>query len=239
MAPPDRRPVASDGELRQVLIADDHPLQARGIAAVLSSRADLTVAVCDPLPTRVLACSSDRPIDLVVIGAADWRPWLEMWNTLHARLPGIRAIMLIEFDSAREAAELAQAGVSGVLPRSIGEADLILAVEAVLSGREFVSSALSGLMMDALSQVGRQPVLGSTFGGLSGREIEVLELVAEGLSNRDIGARLHISENTVKNHMRRIHYKLGVTSRTEAVAKGSRVGLLGANAWSSRPRVGR
>lgn len=210
------------------------------MATVLSVRGDLSVAICEPLPARVLSTAIDGRVDVMIIGVGgDWRPWLDVWSRVIAHRREARALLLLEPRSVSDPAELARPGIAGVMLRSAGESELLQAVDSVLRGREFVSPELGGQMIRALSRMGRTGGSNPVVGSISPRELEVLGLVAEGLSNRDIGSRLHISENTVKNHLRRIHYKLGVTSRTEAVARGLREGLLAVPGGVSPFRVGR
>jgi len=207
---------------------------------VLSVRGELSVVICDPLPARVLSTAVDGRVDLMILSVGgDWRPWLEVWSRFVSHRPEARALFLVEPRSVSDPAALARPGVAGVMLRSAGEAELLQAVDSMLRGREFVSPELGGQLIRALARVGRTSGSDPALGSISPRELEVLGLVAEGLSNRDIGSRLHISENTVKNHLRRIHYKLGVTSRTEAVARGLREGLLAVPGGTSGFRVGR
>lgn len=223
-APPSRQ---SQLNLQEVLVADEIPLMAKGIAAALDSLPDIRThrVAAGPSGLATAAIECNAAVAVVGIGSNS-TDWLHACARLRRRQPGVRLVVLVDPGAGIDVADIVRAGAIGMLLRGAGEGQLIAAVTAALNGRGWVAPEVAGAMMQALSKAMTQGDARPVAGGLSVRELDVLRLVAEGLSNRDVAARLHISENTVKNHMRAVHEKLGVTSRTEAVVTAVRDGLL-------------
>lgn len=126
--------------------------------------------------------------------------------------------VLVMAPDAGSAGRALAAGVGGAVRRTADAASLLPALEAVASGLLVVDHSWRSLLATPAPVAADWP--------LSGREQEVLELMAEGLSNKEIGSRLFVSANTVRFHVRAILEKLGAASRTEAVVLGARTGLL-------------
>ena len=213
-----------------VLVVDEVPLLARGVAAVLQSHADLRVHRATPDPARLTTAAIECGAAVVVVGVsagANAPVWLQACARLRRRQPGVRLVVLVDPGTGLDVGDVVRAGAIGMLPRTADEDQLLAAVKAAVHGRGWVAPEVAGAMMQALSSAISRGEARPTAGGLSTRELDVLRLVAEGLSNRDVASRLHISENTVKNHLRSVHDKLGVSSRTEAVITAVRSGLLG------------
>jgi two-component system NarL family response regulator len=120
-----------------------------------------------------------------------------------------------------------KAGARGYLTKDTPLSELISAIDAVDAGGAALSTTMAGKLLDVAKQLLRhKELLASRSPTLTGREIEVLELVAQGNTNREIGELLFISENTVKNHIRNILDKLGLHSRNEAVLYAAREDLI-------------
>jgi two-component system, NarL family, response regulator YdfI len=142
-------------------------------------------------------------------GAGDRRgaPWL---------------IVLADHPVPGTAAQALRAGARGVLPRDAGAAEVSVAIEAVAAGLIVVHPDAAATLVPASGST----VLEAPGQALTPREIDVLRMLAEGLGNKTIATRLGISEHTVKFHVGSIFVKLGAASRTEAVARGARQGLI-------------
>lgn len=146
---------------------------------------------------------------------------------LHARFPNANVVVLADSDDAAKLGDAVKQGARGYLMRTCTGKELRETVAAAASGQSLLSPAVASTLLTELAKMVRRsehPDQG--IGALSRREREVLSLVAEGLNNRAIASRLYISENTVKNHVRNIHEKLGVHNRMEAVVRAVREGLL-------------
>jgi DNA-binding NarL/FixJ family response regulator len=112
-------------------------------------------------------------------------------------------------------------GASGYVVKDVQPPELIRAVKAIVAGHSYVDPRIAGgLLRNSVSR-GRVDV-----NELSAREVEVVKLIAEGLANKEISARLHLSEKTVKNHISRIFSKLNVNARTQAAVHAIRTGLV-------------
>lgn len=220
-----------DGHQRfvnRVLVVDELPLFAGGMAAALGGRADVRVEPGPGDPSRLATAAIECDAAVAVVGIrGNATEWLQACARLRRRHAGVRLVVLVEPGAGVDVGDIVRTGALGLLLRSADASQLDAAVTAALSGRSWVAPEVAGAMMRALSTAFAKGDANAVAGGLSARELDVLRLVAEGMSNRDVAARLHISENTVKNHMRAVHEKLGVSSRTEAVVTAARDGLLG------------
>lgn len=209
----------------RVLVADTHPIFAAGVASAIRGNRELWVQVADSPPNRLAGLEG---VDVAVIGLdADIR---EIWTTCDhlMTLSGwatTRLVVILPGRSEFEMTAAAAIGASAILARSSSLTALADAVAAVVAGRTLVAAGMAERMLhDFSGMLRRRREFGDV--DLSARELQVLEIIAEGRSNRDIAAVLHISEFTVKNHVRRILEKLGATSRTQAVAEAARMGVL-------------
>ena len=149
------------------------------------------------------------------------------WNEGGWNAAGIPIILLAE-NPARRISETLPAGVRAVLPRNVTPAEIVGAIEAVVAGLYvFHPSDADSISMLRPREAETTPELGEPLiERLTPREIEVLQLLSEGLGNKEIASRLNISEHTAKFHVASIMGKLGATSRTEAVTLGIRRGLV-------------
>jgi DNA-binding NarL/FixJ family response regulator len=204
----------------RVLVADDHPIVRAGIVALLDEADDVEVvdAVADG-EAAVAAALAGRP-DVVLM---DLRmPGLDgtaATGRITAALPGTRVVVLTTYESDDAILEAITAGASGYLLKAAPEAEILAGVRSVAGGGTVMAPAIAAALARGIRQQQATP-------RLSDREREVLGLVAEGLSNPDIGRRLHVSEATVKTHLLHVFEKLGVGDRTRAVTRAMELGLL-------------
>jgi DNA-binding NarL/FixJ family response regulator len=211
-------------DLRVLIVADD-PLARAGLATLLTHQPDCSVVGQVAAQADVLAGLHLYQPD-VVVWDLGWEPtpWPAEAPTDLERLAEVRdtgqpVVALLSDD--RYAALVWASGVRGLLLRDVDAATLALALPAVARGLVVCDAALVSGLLPA-----RQPLLISSAEALTPREQEVLQLLAEGLPNKTIADRLHISEHTVKFHVNAILSKLGAQSRTEAVVRATRLGLL-------------
>jgi DNA-binding NarL/FixJ family response regulator len=197
----------------RVVVVSDDPLVRGGLAALLSDEPSLTVVGQWPLEAL-----RDPPDDADVVlwdadgGAAALEP------VEAAQAQGLTVLAVLR--DPGQAPALLAAGARGVLPRDVGAARLAAAVRAVAEGLW----VFDGTSAEAFLR--RRPEPEELLEPLTAREQEVLQLVAEGLSNKLIAGRLGISEHTAKFHVNSILGKLGAQTRAEAVAHAARLGLL-------------
>ena len=144
-------------------------------------------------------------------------------STLPEAEPQIGFVVLVEEVSGAWLNEMLRSPIRGILPQTAAAAEIIAAVEAVAAGLTVLHPDLMELLLSSLA-IAPRPI--PTSQPLTPREVEVLEMLAEGLGNKTIAKRLNISEHTVKFHVGSIFSKLSASSRTEAVAIGARQGLI-------------
>ena len=212
----------------RVLVVDDHPVVRSGIAATLSSSEGIEVVAEAGDGAQALALAAATAPDVVLM---DLRmPVLSgvaATAALLAARPAPRVLVLTTYDSDDDIMAAIEAGASGYLLKAAPAAEIVAAVRDVAAGR----MALAPSVAVALVKRGRaQPAEPAP--RLSEREQEVLALVAQGLSNAEIGARLFIGAATVKTHLLHVFEKLQVRDRTRAVTRAQELGLLGL----ARPR---
>lgn len=200
----------------RILSVDDHPLMREGIAAMLRNQADLLLVAEAADGREALARFREHRPDVTLL---DLRlPDMSGIDTLIAirsEFPAARVLLLSTFEGDVEIQRALEAGARGYLLKTMPPADLLAAIRDVHAGRRRIPTAVAARLAEHLGEE-----------SLTAREKEVLQQVAGGNRNRDIGERLSISEETVKVHIKHIMEKLGAKDRTEAVALALRRGIL-------------
>jgi DNA-binding NarL/FixJ family response regulator len=210
-----------------VLIVDHQPLVVRGLASLLRDEVGVPVFQGSGRPELLAAELVDYQPSVVIIGTLVGHSFsLDPVAVVTANEPDARVVVLVDPVAHLEPYDLVRLGVASLISRFASLDEIVLAVRQVLAGQQSLDGHMASRLLNELSLAIRRADSGGD-GGLTKREMQVLELVADGLPNRDVATALHISENTVKNHMRSIHEKLGVKTRTEAVVKAARDGLVG------------
>jgi DNA-binding NarL/FixJ family response regulator len=203
----------------RVLIADDHPIVRNGLRGAFAELADIEVVGEAANGREAVARAVALGADVVLM---DLRmPEMDgvaAIAELRKSAPTVRALVLTTFDSETDVLPAVEAGAAGYLLKDATPEELIRAVRAAHRGEAVLASSVAGRLMGRV----RKP----TGLALSKREREVLQLVADGASNREAAARLFISEASVKTHLQHIYDKLDVRDRAAAVAEGYRRGLL-------------
>jgi DNA-binding NarL/FixJ family response regulator len=194
---------------RKILLVDDHPLTRHGMAQLIGQQPDLIV--CGEAGNAEQALESVRALqpDLVLVDVTlPGKPGLELIKDIAALHAGVSVLVVSMHDENLYAERALRAGARGYLMKSTGGEELIRAIRQVLSGEVYASRELAARILDSLSGAGRRPP--GVLSILSDREFEVFQLVGEGLTTHEIGARLHISGKTVETHRLRIREKLGL-----------------------------
>ena len=203
----------------RVLVADDHAVVRAGIVALLGDEPDIEVVgeAVDGVEAVELAAALTP--DLVVMDVR--MPRLtgdEATARILAETPGVRVLVLTTYESDASILAAIEAGASVYLLKAAPAEELLAGVRSVAAGEVALSPAIAAQLVARV----RQPAPPA----LTPRETEVLRLVATGLTNKQIGERLHLGEATVKTHLLRTFDKLGVSDRTRAVTLAMERGLL-------------
>ncbi|PWI12650.1 DNA-binding response regulator [Streptomyces sp. Act143] len=208
----------TDAPIR-LLLADDHPVVRAGLRAVLETEPGLVVAAEAATAEDAVERAGVGDIDVVLMDLQFGKGMngAEATARITARPDAPRVLIVTTYDSDADTLPAIEAGATGYLLKDAPPEDLAAAVRTAAAGRTTLAPAVAERLMNRL----RTP--GTT---LTRRETEVLALVAEGLSNQAIGRRLHLTEGTVKSHLARAYAKLGVDSRTAAVAAAAGLGLI-------------
>ncbi len=230
--PEGRQPGADAPETLRVVIVDDHALFRRGLDRVLADEPDIEVVGEAADGVEAVARVRELTPDIVIMDVRMPRATgIEAARTIRTTVPETKVIMLTVSDDASDLYEAVRAGVNGYLLKEVAIGEVADAVRAVAAGHSLVSPSMASKLFTEFSALadGVEDRQRSLAPHLTERELEVLRLVAKGLSNREIGAELFIAENTVKNHVRNILEKLHLHSRMEAVVYAMREKLLDAD----------
>jgi two-component system nitrate/nitrite response regulator NarL len=198
----------------RIAIVDDHPLFREGVARSLGEIGGFEVvgegASAEDAERLVGAVAPDIVLlDISMPGGG-----LAAAASILAGHPGQKIVMLTVSETNADVAQALNAGVRGYVLKGVGSKTLAEILHSVATGENYVSPTLSArLLSDLLQPANRKP---DPIRQLTGREAEILRLVAEGLSNKEVAARLALQEKTVKHHMTRVLAKLNVRNRTEA-----------------------
>ena len=201
----------------RVLLVDDHPVVRSGLAALLGGEPGIEVVGAAASGEEALELAADLVPDVVL---CDLRlgPGIDgVAVTSALRERGIAVLILTTYDNDSDIARAVLAGAAGYLLKDAEPQDILTGIADAAAGRLVLSREMEGRVVERMTQ--GVPTL-------SARELDVLRLVAEGVTNRGIAKRLFISEGTVKTHMVHAFAKLGAESRTAAVAAARRHGLL-------------
>jgi len=212
--PPKRTP--GSAKVR-VFIVDDHPIVRRGFQLLLGLERDLTVCgEADSGPgalQKILALKPDVAIvDLSLKGSSG----LELIKHLRAQSLKLKLLVFTMRDEGIYAERALRAGADGYITKEEGAEKAIEAIRLLMQGKRYVSEKLAEKMMDNL--VGNTSGAETAVEALSDRELEVLELIGNGLGSREIADKLHLSIKTIESHREHIKTKLGLARATELVS---------------------
>ena len=204
----------------RILIVDDHPVVREGLMAVLEGIPDIrVVGTAQSAEEALAAMKTVRPdivlLDLELPGMSG----IDAIPRVIAAGDHVRVIVLTAYDTEERVLGAIRAGAGGYLLKGAAAAEIVHAIRAVREGGSYLTPRVATQVMAQVVSRGRSGVL-------SEREREVLRLIAQGQSNKQIGRQLSITERTVKFHVTSIFNKLGTDNRAQAIAVAARRGLL-------------
>ncbi|MFF0789123.1 response regulator [Streptomyces spiralis] len=227
----DREQAGPDVPVR-VFLLDDHEVVRRGVHDLLNDEPDIDVvgeaATVEQALVRVPALRPDVAVLDIRLPDGDG---VTVCRELRSRLPELACLMLTSFDDEEALLDSIMAGASGYVLKQIQGSDLVSAVRTVARGQSLLDPSATTKLMARLRGGQQREEEPEVLPGLTDREREILDLIGEGLTNRQIGQRLYLAEKTVKNHISRLLAKLGVERRIQAavIATQARDRLRGEN----------
>ncbi len=200
----------------QILIVDDHPVVCAGLTSMLSTQPGFEVMGSAGSGEEALAILKRSSPNVMLL---DLRmPGMDGIAVLHA-LKGVASppavIILTSFEKEEDIYRSIRAGAHGYLLKDTSESEMVAAISTVDAGERYIPRRISARLANRMLRA-----------DLTGRELSILELLAEGSTNKEIAGSLNISDNTVRHHVNNIMDKLKVSDRTEAVATAIRSGIL-------------
>jgi two-component system response regulator DevR len=214
-------PPSPTGNMISVFVVDDHELVRRGLVEVLEDAGDIAVVgACGTAAEAVRRIPDTRPDVVLLDVRLPDGSGIEVCREVRSRDPQIRVLMLTSYEDHEAAIASVLAGASGVALKQIRSRILVAAIRAVASGRSLLTMTdRAGL----LGRLGGPDEPGHLPAALGRQERRVLEGIVDGLTNRQIAARMHLAEQTVKNHVSTLLAKLGADNRTQAAVLGEQI----------------
>ncbi|GAA2128556.1 response regulator transcription factor [Actinomadura napierensis] len=216
MTGPDDQNAPRGAKTIRVFLMDDHEVVRRGVAALLSAEDDIEIVgeagTAEHALARIPAARPDVAVLDVRLPDGDG---VSVCREIRSQITDLACLMLTSFDDEDALFEAVMAGASGYVLKQIHGSDLVGAVRTVASGQSLLDPRSTARMLERIRarQEKKDPLK-----GLTEQERHILELIGEGLTNRQIGERLFLAEKTVKNYISSIFTKLGMSRRTQAAA---------------------
>ncbi|TWV56745.1 response regulator transcription factor [Streptomyces misionensis] len=207
----------------RVFLLDDHEVVRRGLADLLDAEPDISVVGdADTAAHALVRGPALRPHVAVLDVRLPDGDGISVCRELRDRMPELACLMLTSFDDEDALLDAIMAGASGYVLKQIKGSDLVSAVRTVASGQSMLDPETTARLMRSLrADPEETPSLPPELASLSPRERDILALIGDGLTNREIGRKLYLSEKTVKNHISRLLAKLGVQRRVQAAVLAS------------------
>lgn len=209
----------------RILIADDHPVVTDGLMAVLSTQPDFEVVGVAVTGVEVLErVLVDQPEVVLLDLEMPEMDGVEVLGHLRNKHPQVKSIVFTAFDTDERIVGAVKAGAKGYLLKGAPRQELFQAVRTVSAGGSLLQPVVASKLIEHVSGKGVES--DEQFARLTAREMEVMHLLAQGKTNKEIALELVISERTVKFHVSAILKKLRAGNRTEAVTKAAGLGLI-------------
>lgn len=214
------------GEVIRILIADDHTLFRQGLKQVLELEGNFQVVAEGANAQEAINLAGSVRPDVVVLDVSMPGGGLEACARIKEQYPEIGVVILTMHEDQEYLMRALKMGANSYLVKDVDSQNLAEGIRAAKAGRPYLHPKLAGLALLDLTQGSGKAAKERDEIGLTDRELEVLRLVAQGASNREISTLLFISEKTTKNHLTHIFEKIGVSDRTQAALWAVRRGLV-------------
>lgn len=212
----------------KVLIVDDHPVFRDGLRQCLEARPGLRLlGAVGGGEEMWRAMRAGRPQVVLMDIELPGESGIDLTRALHEKAPEVRVIMLTAFSDSERVFAALKAGAAGYLLKNVSPDEIRATVERAAAGEPMLSGEIAGRVLREFERERAEERDREQLAALTPREEEILKLLATGESNREIGRRLVISEQTVKNHVASIFRKLQVNDRTKAALLAVKMGLGG------------
>ncbi|WP_371525109.1 response regulator transcription factor [Streptomyces sp. NBC_01283] len=210
----------------RVFLLDDHEVVRRGLSDLLDAEPDISVVGdAENVEHALVRGPALRPHVAVLDVRLPDGDGITVCRELRSQMPELAVLMLTSFDDEDALLDAIMAGASGYVLKQIKGSDLVSAVRTVASGQSMLDPATTARLMRSLrADPADAPAVAPELASLSPREQDILALIGDGLTNREIGKKLYLSEKTVKNHISRLLAKLGVQRRVQAAVLASHLG---------------
>jgi DNA-binding NarL/FixJ family response regulator len=200
----------------RILLVDDHPVVRAGLASMLSTIPGLNVCGAASTGEEALQLiDAEQPDVLLLDLRMPGMTGIELLRAIRGTPLPPKALVLTSYESDEEIYRAIEAGAQGYLLKSTPQAEIVTAIHAVYSGRHHIPPRIAARLAERMVR-----------SALTQRELEILEMVVRGLTNKQLGHALRISENTARNHINSIIRKLDVSGRTEAATAAIQQGLV-------------
>lgn len=209
----------------RILLADDHRIMREGLAALVEKQPDMTVIGQAGDGRQAVQLARDLQPDVIIMDAS--MPVLngmEATRRIAAELPAVKVLCLSFQSEKRLVLAVLEAGASGYLLKDCAFEELITAIRTVMTGQTYLSAAVAATVVEGY-KARRADMKDSAFTQLTEREREIVQLLAEGLSTKDVAAQLHLSVKTVGTHREHLTAKLHIRSLAELTKYAIREGL--------------
>ena len=200
----------------RILLVDDHPVVRAGLTSMLSTIPGLDVCGAASSGEEALQMVDSEKPDLLLLDLRmPGMTGIELLKAIRAKTSPPKTLVLTSYESDEEIYRAIEAGAQGYLLKSTPQAEIVAAIQTVHSGRHHIPPRIAARLAERMVR-----------SALTQRELEILEMVVRGLTNKQIGHALQISENTARNHINSIIRKLDVSGRTEAATAAIQQGLV-------------
>jgi len=209
----------------KILICDDQAVVRDGLELLLKLEKDMQVVGTAADGAEAVELAASKQPDLVLMDLKmPGTNGIEATRRIRSRFPEMRVLVLTTYDDDQWVFDAIRAGASGYLLKDTPREGILQAIRGTLAGKTFVDPGVAGKLLDRVASKQVQPETLLT-GKLTEREVDVLRLIARGLNNSEIAARLSLSEGTVRNHVSAVLAKLEVADRTQAAVIAIQHGL--------------